>query len=248
MAGWVWIEGNIHAPIKDVFEYFADDTDKLSYLLPSTRVVNILERTRLPNGGERIHMILNVSGREHDVVGEDTEYQPFTLLRGRSSGPAGTVESEKRFYESNGRTRVVWGYRVTELKGLMRRLNGWLMPSYLQLSARLSLLGMLARARAALEPVPRTHPVTEPAWVGVHMPPPAGVRFGWATWAVWGIAFAVGLTALTVAANVWPAVALDWKVEAAALIPGVAVLMLLAEGLAWVALRILPNALVDTRR
>lgn len=242
MPGWVWIEGTINASPKEVFDYFADDSDKLSYLMPSARVVKVLERTALPNGGRRVRLILNLGGREHDVVSVDTEYQPYTLLRGRSWGPTGTIETEKKFSESNGRTRIVWRYRVAERKGLMSRLNGALMPSYLRLSARLGLLGILARARAALEPVPQPQPVTEPTWVGVHMPTPVGVRFGWVTSAIWGIA----LVAVVADGMFASLMALDWRVVLAGLVPTMVVLMILVDALAWLALRILPNRLPDT--
>lgn len=244
--GWVWVEATINASAKDVFEYFADDTDKLSYLLPSTKVVQVLERTRLPNGGQRVRATLSIGGRRHDVLGEDTEYQPYALLRGWSAGSAGTVESEKRFSAAGGRTRMVWGYRVTERKGFVRRLTGRLMPSNLQLATRLGLLGMLARARAALEPFPQPETVTEPAWLGVHLPPPVRVRFGWAISAVWGIGFAAALMAITVASIAWPAVAFDWKVEAAAVIPLAAVVLVFVELVSWLALRALPSSLPAT--
>lgn len=245
-GGWVWVEGTINAPAKDVFGYFADDTDKLPYLLPSTRVIQVLERTRLANGGQRVRVLLNIGQRQHDVVSEDTEYEPYTLLRGWSAGPTGTVEAEKRFSEANGRTRMGWGYRVTGRKRFLSRLIGRLMPSNAQLAMRLALFGVLARARAALEPFPQGQTATEPAWLGVHVPPPVSVRFGWATTAVWGIGFGAALIAIAIASIVWPAVASDWRLEAASVIPFTAVLLLLVEGLSWAALRALPSSLPDT--
>lgn len=248
MAGWNWVECTINAPAKNVFEFFADDSDKLPYLVPSASVVRVLEREKLPNGGQRTRAIINVGFRQLEVASEDTEYVPFTLLRCRETGPSMIVESERRFSEVDGRTRLISGSRVVEQSGFLGRLSAELMPAYGELSTRLARLGMLARARAALEPVPQPQAVTDPAWIRAQMPPPVTVGFGWVRWAVLATGLAAGLTAVTLLSVVWPPLAQQPALEAATFFPFMAVLLIALQAASWVALRFVPISLPDTRR
>lgn len=243
MAGWTWAECVINAPAQSVFEYFADDTDKLSYLLPGARIVNILERERLPNGGQRIRLVLKVGVHTHEVVSEDVEFRPFTFMRGRTSGPAGTVDSEKRLSESNGRTNLVWGFSRFTGKWSVHRVLQMLAPASTALSLRSSTLGALARARAALEPQPQPQIVTEPAWAAARVPPTPGDPYVWVRWATTLLAWLIVMTGISLLKVEWlvlPNLALSFVL----IVGG---FWLTREALSWVALQFVPTRLPDSR-
>jgi hypothetical protein len=245
MAGWTWVECNINAPAKDVFDYFSDDTDKMSYLIPSAKVLNVLERERLPNGGQRVRLIMKIGAVTHEVAAEDTEFRPYSLLRGWSSGPSGTVESEKRFSEAGEHTHLVWGARVTKRRGIVPRLVSFLLPATTELMSRLTRLDALARARAALEPWPQRQAATEPAWVEPHMPPPVRAPFAWLRWGVWFVSVIASLAILTAVALLWPDLLFNFWLQCVLL---VVVFTGALQLVSWAALRLVRWRLPDTRR
>ena len=244
MAGWSWVECSINAPAKDVFEYFSDDTDKLSYLMPTASVLNVLERERLPHGGQRVRLVMKVGPVTQEVAAEDTDYVPYSLLRGRSSGPSGTIESEKRFTEEGGRTRLVWGTRVARRRGLAR-VVATLLPASTELTMRLLRLDTLARARAALEPWARPHVANEPAWVAPHMPPPVAAPLGWVKWAAWVGAAVTTLAVLIPATLLWPFLRRNIWLQPVVLVSGY---LLATQLVSLVALRLVRWKLPDSRR
>jgi Polyketide cyclase / dehydrase and lipid transport len=245
--GWTWVEGTINAPPQAVFEWFADDSDKLPFIVPQVSVVGPVEKERLANGGLRMRARLKFLWRTREVVGEDTAYEPYTLLRGWTRSGASVVEVEKRFTPVPGGTHMVWGTRLAK-GGFSSKLNRLLAPAYTRLWTRISLLQSMARSRAALEVAPQAQAVTEPSWIAARMPAPTPVPFAWLRLGALLIGIVIALVIDTVVEIVWPPLMVGQPLHVASYVVYLALVVLCVQLLSLVGLRLVPARLPDAKR
>ena len=244
---WTWVEGTIDAPPQAVFEFFADDSDKLMFLVPQARVVGTPEREKLPNGGQRIRLRMNVLWRTREVVSEDTAFEPYSLLRGWSRSRTLAVEGEKRFIPTAAGTHIVWGSHMIERRGLISKLGVFLTPAYGRLSNRIGLLRLLARSRAALEVSPAPQAVTEPSWTAARVAAPTAVPFAWMRLAVFAVAVSASLVLVLTFQVIWPPLSFTPALQAVGFLAYMAIALVSMQLLSLAALKIVPTRLPDRR-